>query len=170
VPRLLLRAHEGDYEPFAEAGIRSNQRLRDMLCFGMLMCVTGSEDIPRIDPASIPLRTGGTFLGDRRVRNQVAVSELWPRGRVPADYGEPVRSNVPVLLLSGSHDPVTPPCWGEAAARHLTNSLHLTVPGAHGVSGHPVDRIVRDFLATGSVLGLDTSGIEKMRLPRFELP
>jgi pimeloyl-ACP methyl ester carboxylesterase len=170
VPGLILKAHEGDFEPFAQAAVESNRRIRSILSFGMLMCVTGSEDIPRIDPDSIETLTKGTFLGDDRVRNQMAVAAIWPRGDVPAGYGEPVRSDVPVLLLSGTHDPVTPPRFGAAAAEHLSNSLHLVVPGAHGVGGGVIERIKRDFLARGSVEGLDTSGIEAMRLPSFELP
>jgi len=167
VPRLLLRAYGGDFEPFAYSGMMSNRRIRNMICFGMLMCVVGSEDIPRIDPESIPALTEGTFLGDGRVRRQMAVAAIWPDGNVPADYGEPVRSDVPVLLLSGTHDPVSPPRFAEEAARYLSSSLHLVVPGAHGVGGPVIDRIVRDFLASGSVRGLDTSGIEKLRMPPF---
>jgi len=169
VPGLLLEAYEGDFEPFAQVAVESNRRIRNILCFGMLMCVTGSEDIPRIDPDSIERLTRKTFLGDDRVRGQMAVAAIWPRGEVPAGYGEPVRSDVPVLLLSGTHDPVTPPRFGAEAARHLTNGLHLVVPGAHGVGGPVIERIMRDFLARGSARGLDTSGIEGMRLPPFVL-
>jgi len=170
VPRLVLQAYEGDYAPFAQTGMMSDRGIRGIIHFGMLMCVTGSEDIPRIDPASIPRLTRNTFLGDDRVRRQMAVAAIWPRGKVPADYGEPVRSSVPVLLLSGTHDPVTPPRFAAEAARHLENRLHLVVPGAHGVGGPVVERIKRDFLTRGTVKGLDTSGIETMRLAPLEMP
>ncbi len=170
VPYLLLRAAEGDFESFAQVGMESNRRIRGIIHFGMLMCVTGSEDIPRIDPDSIASLTKRTFLGDDRVRRQSAIAVFWPRGRVPAEYGEPVRSKVPVLVLSGTHDPVTPPRFGAEAARHLDNSLHLVVPGAHGVGGPVIDRIMGDLLETGSVKGLDTSGIETIRLPPFRMP
>ncbi|MFO1049837.1 MAG: alpha/beta hydrolase [Geminicoccaceae bacterium] len=46
-----------------------------------------------------------------------------------------MRSDVPTLFLAGSFDAVTPPSWARAAARHLTNSLVVTVPGVgHGVA------------------------------------
>jgi len=54
---------------------------------------------------------------------------------VPADYGDPISVDLPVLMFSGSQDPVIPPQWGEEAARHLPNSLHLTFPAAHRVAG-----------------------------------
>jgi len=170
VPYLLLRAADGDFEPFAQLGMESNRRIRGIINFGMLMCVTGSEDIPRIDPRSIPRLTGRTFLGDDRVRQQSAIAAFWPRGDVPPAYGEPVRSKAPVLVLSGTHDPVTPPRFGAEAAKHLDNSLHLVVPGAHGVGGPVIDRIMGDFLEKASVKGLDTSGLDTIRLPPLKMP
>jgi pimeloyl-ACP methyl ester carboxylesterase len=144
--------------------------LRNIVHFGMLMCVTGSEDIPRIESKEVPRLTRDTFLGDGRVRRQMAVADLWPRGNVSPSYGEPVKSKVPVLLLSGTHDPVTPPRFGAQAAKHLKNSLHLVVPGAHGVSGPVIARIIQEFLARGRVEGLETSGIDKIRLPPLKMP
>ena len=44
---------------------------------------------------------------------------MWPRGEIPADFLEPVSSNAPVLIFSGSMDPITPPKYGEEVARHL---------------------------------------------------
>ncbi len=170
VPLLLLRASEGDFRPFAIQAIESNRGLRGLLCMGMLMSVVGSEDIPRIDPDSIPELCEGTFLGDGRVRRQMAVAGIWTRGEVPPEYGLPVSVDVPVLLLSGTHDPVTPPLWGEEAARHLPASLHLVVPGAHGVGGPCIERIQREFLERGSVEGLDTSCVEDLRMAPLALP
>jgi hypothetical protein len=89
---------------------------------------------------------------------------------VPADYGEPVTADVPVLLWSGTHDPVTPPRWGAAAAEHLPRGLHLIVPGAHGVAGECVTRIEQEFLESGSIQNLDLSCIEDMRMPPLALP
>jgi pimeloyl-ACP methyl ester carboxylesterase len=170
VPLLIHRAFKGDYDAFATRGLMSNRAIRGQLAFGMLLCVTCSEDIPRIDPDDIPRLTEGTFLGDGRVRRQMAVCDVWPRGDVPADYGDPVRADVPVLLLSGKYDPVTPPHWGEEAARHLPASLHLVVPTTHSFGSPCIDRIMREFLDRGTVEGLDTSCVEHMRRPRFTLP
>ena len=61
---------------------------------------------------------------------------MWPRGEIPADFLEPVRSNAPVLIFSGNLDPVTPPSDGEDVARYLPNSRHIIIPeGGHGHSG-----------------------------------
>ncbi len=170
VPRLIMAAHEGNYKDVAIAGINQTAGLRNLLAFGMLMCVIGSEDIPRIDPAEVEEKCAGTFLGSARVRQQMEVAKVWPRGDVPADYGDPVDVDVPVLLFSGTIDPVTPPRFGDEAARHLPNSLHVVVPGAHGVGGPAVQRLEEQFLESASLEGSDTSAIEQMRLPPLELP
>ena len=55
----------------------------------------------------------------------------------PADpiENEPVVSDVPVLVVSGELDPITPPRWARAAAEHLNNSLFYVFPGfSHGVT------------------------------------
>ena len=65
---------------------------------------------------------------------------------------EPVESDVPVLLISGLFDPITPPDLAEEAAQHLTAATHIVSrTRGHGiwVWGYDscVDRIVADFLA-----------------------
>jgi pimeloyl-ACP methyl ester carboxylesterase len=103
------------------------------------------------------------------VRQQIAACDVWPRGEIPAEYGEPVSADVPVLLFSGTIDPVTGPRWGEEAASHLPRSLHLVVPGAHGVDGRCTNDISRRFLESGSLEALDTSCVANLRLPPFAL-
>jgi hypothetical protein len=76
---------------------------------------------------------------------------------------------VPALILSGDVDPVTPPPWGEAVARHLKNARHVAVPATgHGVVGTPCgQRLIEQFLEDGSAAGLDTSCIGDVRRPPF---
>jgi pimeloyl-ACP methyl ester carboxylesterase len=170
VPLLIHRAYEGDYEFFVDLGLRNNMAIVDALAFGMLLSVTCPEDLSRIDEAEIPELTDGTFLGDDRVRNQLAACSVWPARELPDGYGEPVSVDVPTLLLSGTIDPVTSPRWGAEAARHLPNSLHLVIPAAHGAGGPCISMIRNEFLEKGSVEGLDTSCVSEIRLPLFNLP
>lgn len=168
VPLFIHRAWEGNFGTAVQI-LGDSDGLGASLAMGMLLSVTCSEDIPRIDPATIPGLTDGTFLGDGRVRRQMAACELWPRGWVPEDYGAPVTVSVPTLLFSGTLDPVTGPRHGEEAASHLPHSLHVIVPAAHGVGGQCVASIARDFLARGSTAGVDTSCVDEMSLPSFVL-
>jgi len=170
VPYAIHRAHEGDFTVFAETAVRSVRGLHEAIAFGMLMCVTAAEDIARIDPETIDELTKDTIFGDDRVRQQMAIAAIWPKSDLPPDFGEPVSVDIPVLLFSGTHDPVTPPRWGEEAARHLPNSLHITIPAAHDAGGRCVESIQKQFLESADLENLDTRCVESMTLPPLVLP
>ncbi len=157
VPYLIHQAFLGDYEPFAATGIQSSRNIRRSLALGMLLSVTCGEDISRISDEEIVRFTQGTFLGDDRIRQQMAVCEFWPKSNIPDNFGDPVHVDVPILLLSGTMDPVTPPIWGTEAVSHLPNGLHLVVEGAHGVGGDCIRLIEKQFLESGSMENIDIS-------------
>jgi pimeloyl-ACP methyl ester carboxylesterase len=169
VPLLIHEAWRGNYDAVSQELLEANAGLASGLQMGMLLSVTCAEDVDRIAPADISAATEGTFLGDARVRQQVAACEVWPRSELAEDFGEPVSVDVPVLLFSGTLDPVTGPRWGEEAASHLPRSKHLVVPGAHGVNGPCIGDISRDFLESGTLDGLDTACVNEIRLPPFDL-
>ena len=85
---------------------------------------------------------------------------------------EPVESDLPVLLISGWFDPITPPSFAEEAARHLVASTHIVSrTRGHGiwVWGYDscVDRIVVDFLAEPGAV-LDTACASEDRPLRWQ--
>lgn len=168
-PWVIHEAHAGRFNLLAQDLVDTYAFFADRLAMGELLTVVCAEDVWRIDPADIPARTRGTFMGDTRVRQILAACEVWNTRPVPASYGEPVASAAPVLLWSGTLDPRNPPDWGEEAARHLEKSLHLVVPGAHVVFGECVDSISEAFLNKGSVKGLETQCIREIELPPFEV-
>jgi pimeloyl-ACP methyl ester carboxylesterase len=169
LPLLLHRAYGGDYLPFTLAALENNAGIRDALRFGLLMSVACGEDVHRITEEEIVRETRGTFLGDLRVRTQKAACDTWPRRPLPAGYTDPVRSDVPTLLVSGAYDPSTGPRWGDDAVRTLSNGLHMVLPGAHTADSGCLDRITLEFLDRASVQGLDTSCIAEMKLAPFVL-
>jgi pimeloyl-ACP methyl ester carboxylesterase len=169
VPWVIHEAHAGRFEALAQDLVDTNWFFADRLAIGELLTVTCAEDVSRIDPADVPAHTRNTFMGETRLRQILAACEVWNAEPVPESYGEPVVSTVPVLLWSGTLDPRNPPRWGEEASRHLEQSLHLVVPGAHIVSGDCVDRVSEAFLGQGSVKGLDTRCTHEIELPPFVL-
>jgi pimeloyl-ACP methyl ester carboxylesterase len=170
VPLLLWQAWKGDFKPFVISAIQRNRALSQSVAMGMLLSVTAAEDVVRIRPEEIEPLTRDTFLGDVRVRQQIRACRDWPKSQLAEDFGQPVRSNVPVLILSGEIDPVTPPRWGEICAQNFPNSLHIVAPAAHGVSGACITAIEKRFLEKASVEGLDVSCVKQMVLPPLELP
>ncbi|MEQ8765108.1 MAG: alpha/beta hydrolase [Planctomycetota bacterium] len=169
IPLLLHRGASGDLSPFVQFALQRNAALRSMLALGMLLSVTCPEDVARINPDEIEALTKDTFLGDGRVRQQIEACASWPSGSVGESYGQPVRSDVPVLILSGRCDPVTSPTFGEEAAKHLPSSRHVVVEGAHFVGGACIDDLIRQFLETADAKGLDVDCAKRVTLPAFEV-
>jgi pimeloyl-ACP methyl ester carboxylesterase len=170
LPLQIHRAFQGDLAPLVETSIRRRIGIDQALSMGMLFSVTCAEDLPWIDAAAAARETKGTYLGDYRIAQQKRACARWPRAAAPADVHTPVRSTVPVLLISGERDPVTPPEFGARVARSLPNSLHLILPhGSHGgIGASPcADGIARDFLDRAAVQGLDTACVAKLPAARF---
>lgn len=170
VPRLLHRAAAGDLQPFVDTAAQSNRGFRAALRFGNLLSITCTEDLSRILPEEIEPQTAGTYLGDSRVRQQLEACAIWPRGELDPKYGEPVRSDVPVFLLSGTMDPVTPPRFGAEVAKDLPRSVHVVAPGGHVPGGPCIDAMQKAFLKAASPDAVDQSCVKEMKLPPIEAP
>ena len=153
-----------------ELAVQRRAAMDHLLAWGMTFSVTCAEDVPYIDDATAARLAARTLLGDYRIREQKRVCTDWPRGTIPADEHELVRSPVPALLFSGERDPVTPPEFGDRVARGLPNSLHLVTPhGSHGVDGPCAEAIIRKFIASASVRELDTACMSAAPPTHFEL-
>lgn len=174
VPLFLHWAAQGNFHPLAEAALNYRRNLVGTGSNGMYLSITCAEDLPWIKPGEGERLAANTFLGDYRLRHQREACALWPRGTIPADYSEPTKSNVPVLILTGEWDPVTPPSNGDAVAKYLPNSLHIVVPhGAHGFGGlegvECLGKLNSDFIESGAVKGLDTACIKEIRRKGFRV-
>ncbi len=165
---MIHRAAAGNLAPIVQAAVDAQLALDGQLAMGLLLSVSCAEHIPYITDAMAASETAGTFLGDLRIREQQAACAQWVRGQVPEDVHTLVRSNVPVLLMSGNRDPVTPPSFAERVAKQLPNSLHVVFPEAsHGIAGECGSDLKTQFIERGSVQGLDTSCVtaRKANLP-----
>ena len=84
----------------------------------------------------------------------------------------PVRAGVPVLILSGTLDPVTPPENADTIAETLPDSLVVRVPrGGHspaGLSGLDcLNKLQADFISAASVRNIDTTCVSRITRPGF---
>jgi pimeloyl-ACP methyl ester carboxylesterase len=112
--------------------------ISENLAVGMHLSVIASRTIARVTREDLDV-LDASFFGARCVDDFVRACSFWPRGKLPADYYEPVTSDVPTLILSGGIDRPRPPRHGggEAVARTLKNARHLVAPHlGHGVSLH----------------------------------
>lgn len=155
---------EENYVPLVSAAFMVNAGLYD----GMFYAVTCTEDALLINPQEAARRGAESVFIDRTI-DFAAVCAEWPRGDVSAEFRAPVQSDVPVLILSGEADPITPPYHAEKAAESLSNDLHIIFPGmGHGnLASRCVANILRDFIQAGSLAGLDTSCAANIQPPPF---
>jgi len=159
LPLMLHGAAARDYAPLAAQYLLVERAYGANLAIGMHNSVVCAEDVPFFDPRRIDrAQLAATYLGTRQLDGLALVCSLWPRGPVDADLHAPLVSDVPALLLSGGDDPVTPPAYAAEAARGLSRSRSLVLPGfGHGQLTAPcMDRVLAQFLARGSADSLDT--------------
>ncbi len=169
VPLVLDRATQGDWRPLVAIHHGLGGGTEPNMSQGMFLSVVCAEDAPLISDEALTRESKDTWLGETMVRTMLKPCAFWPKGELPKGYREPVKSDVPVLLLSGELDPVTPPSWAEDAMRTLTNSRHVVLPGVgHGTSGIGCVRaMMADFVARGSVEGLESKCGESLKRPPF---
>jgi pimeloyl-ACP methyl ester carboxylesterase len=174
IPLIIHLAAQGNFVPLAQSALRYRLNLVAGGSNGMYLSITCAEDLPWIKADESERLAVNTFLGNYRFRQQREACALWPRADVESDYSQPVRSDVPVLILTGEWDPVTPPANGERVSKTLSNSLHVVVPhGAHGLDGlegmECIDRMIVSFIESGTTKTLDTSCVKNIRRKGFML-
>ncbi len=172
IPLIVHHAAQGDFDPFLKEVIPADRSEPDFIADGMYLSVTCAEDVPFIDQDEAARVNTGNPFGNYRVEQQTRACSLWPQGKIPDDYHQPVSSDAPVLIFSGYMDPVTPPERGEEVASHLPNSKHVVIAhGAHGVDGltnvECIDKVMLEFLAKGSARDLDASCVGGVLAPPF---
>ena len=119
------------------------------------------EDILPLTDEMVEEASRGTFMGDHLIAGYRRACDIWGADPLPDSFWEPVRSDLPVLIISGEMDPVTPPAYGEAVREHLPNSVHVVVPGGgHGPQNDCTRRLEARLLEEASVARLDTSCME----------
>lgn len=168
LPLLFHEMHGGAYARFAEIAYNFVRRLDGArIARGMHLSVTCSESFPFITDEEIRRESAGTFHGDYRVRQHARACESWPRGALPAGYLDAVKTEVPVLMLSGDLDPVTPP-WGAAAVlSDYTRGRQIRIRNGTHTAYDCTDRLTAAFIERGTADGLDASCVEQIERPPF---
>ena len=174
VPWMIHQAARDDWSPLLEA-LASDED--PPFASGLFLSVTCAEATARITPEEVDPAVADTFLGDYRVRQQRAACEEWPKAQLPEEHFAPVASDVPVLLLVGDLDHVTPPAWSYQVARGLARSRVIAMPhGGHlfwdwgpgSTAGACFDELALEFFARGDARQLDTRCAERVVPPPFK--
>jgi pimeloyl-ACP methyl ester carboxylesterase len=162
IPLLVHEAlSTGDLSRLASQAILVMTGLNEMLSKGMELSVMCSEDYPFIDFSA---DYSDSLIGNIFLEIIDLQCKVWPHNPAPEEFHQPVVSEVPVLLMSGERDPVTPPRYAAKTAETFPNSLNLVARGqAHSVMKNVCLRdITSEFIEKGSVENLDTACVEKI--------
>jgi len=167
---LPLLVHEalttGDLSRLASQAILVMSGLNEMIARGMELSVMCTEDHPFID---FEADYSDTLIGNIFLEAIQAQCQVWPREAPPQGFHEPVASEVPVLLMAGERDPVTPPHYAARVAEHFPNSVTLVARGqSHSVMRNVcLQQVATRFIAQGSIEALDTSCVENIKPAPF---
>jgi pimeloyl-ACP methyl ester carboxylesterase len=170
LPGIIHRLADGDASILASSNERAGFNYFD----GVYLTITCSESLPWFDQSRATAAARRTTFGDYRIVRQREACENWPRAQVKRSFFAPIHSSVPVLLVSGGRDPVTPARWAEQAARSFAISRHVIIPWA----GHIVDGLsgldtcfdpqVLRFLETRDPKAVDERCFSEMMPPPFK--
>ena len=133
---------------------------------GMQWSVICAEDADRY----VESPAGDRILGPEGARMFFAACPAWNVGTRPKDFTAPLSTDVPVLLLSGEFDPVTPPRYAEQVLKHLPNGRHIVAKGqGHGTLGAGcMPRLLAQFMDTANAKTLDAACLDTLApVPAF---
>ena len=161
LPLELNEAAQGRYESLMALSKLLSDTIGEQIMHGMQLSVICTEDAGELkaDPAD-----ASSLLGVAMVEALKAQCEVWPHGQRPADFRQPLKGPLPVLILSGEFDPVTPPRYGDEVARGLPNARHLKIRG----QGHNVlpigcvPKLFARFVDTADAKALDVHCLDKI--------
>jgi len=171
LPHAIERAGQGEWGPLAALAAGLGGPAMEGFATGMHYAVVCNEDAPRISSADRE-RALATRFGTAVLRTYDAACAALPSRAVPAEFYEIAARPVPVLILSGGRDPVTPPAQGEAVAQRLGQALHLVAPElGHGVSGQGcAPELIERFIKQASFEGLSGECLARLPAPLFFSP
>ena len=169
IPLMIHQAAEGNFTILVSQYLQLFRSLDASVDVGMYYSVWCYEDLPHL-PVSGEL---GEYYFDPDLDVSRSICERWPVINHAIDIPNTTNTDVPMLLISGEADPVTPPANGDLVAHGFSNSLHLVLPGM----GHNnfytgcMRSIVRDFIDQASAANLETGCLQNIApLPFFLSP
>ncbi|WP_233998641.1 alpha/beta fold hydrolase [Microbulbifer pacificus] len=126
LPFAVDQASRGNYTPLSGI-VGLFAEMEGAMSMGLTFSVACAEEMNRISAQDISSDAAGTFIGDGFIRVFTEGCKVWP---VPEQrYEVPLPRHHPVLLISGSADPITPPKYAEEKLAYLENPQHLIVQG-----------------------------------------
>ncbi|HZD58540.1 MAG TPA: alpha/beta hydrolase, partial [Anaerolineales bacterium] len=138
MPQMIFDVRRGDYTILRE---RLGLYFDASTALGMQMAVQCGEEIPFSTPKDAIVAAQGVRpelanFFPASVQPLFTACQNWVSAPLDPRENQAVASDLPVLVLAGEYDPITPPDWGRMAAKTLPNAYFYEFPD----SGHWVTR------------------------------
>jgi pimeloyl-ACP methyl ester carboxylesterase len=161
LPLVLHEAQQGNYAPLLGQKTLLANDLGDQITSGEELSVICAEDVDLLAPRPAD---ADTLMGNDVITRAQEGCRIWPHGTRPADFHAPWVSALPVLVLDGQLDPVTPPTYGREIVRALSHARSLLAPGqGHGVIGAGcMPRLVQRFVETLDPARLNADCLQRL--------
>ncbi|MCL2310114.1 MAG: alpha/beta hydrolase [Proteobacteria bacterium] len=130
LPQVLTAALNNDFAPLLALAQSFSSTLEGQMNPALYYAITCGEDASRVsNEERATLQVDLPRVG-ALAQQSFAACARWPIATLSNDWGTPVvNDNVPVLLLSGALDPVTPPAYAAEVAQTLTKHRRITANG-----------------------------------------
>ena len=165
IPLLIDEAVNGNFAPLAAQFLMISAGMAEQLSVGMHNAVVCTEDFPYFAGEAVSrVALAATYIGPVQLDALEAICSVWPKGVLDVDFKTPVATDIPVLLLSGEADPITPPAYADLAAVDLGNALHLTGKRqGHGQAPQGcMPQVIGRFVESASFEGLQTDCLNRL--------
>ncbi len=165
LPFAVHQASRGNYAPLSGIfGLFA--RTESAMSMGLTFSVACAEELNRISADDIASDSADTFIGDSFIRTFVEGCKVWPVPEQP--YEKPQVREHPVLLISGSADPITPPDYAENDLDYLPHRQHLVVDGGGHINSTRgcVPNLILQFLDQPDT-ALDDRCLAEIERPPF---
>ncbi len=166
LPLVLDEAAQQRYAPLMSLARMAGRQVGGQINRGMQWSVICAEDADRY----VAPEHSDRLLGPEVAQMFFAACQAWNAGERPQDFNLPLASELPVLLLSGELDPVTPPRYAEQVLKGLPNGRHLVAKGqGHGTLGVGcMPKLLGQYLENADAKGLDASCLDTLEnVPAF---
>lgn len=172
MPLLVHEAGDGNYAPLASQFTMTTLAMADQLSLGMHNAVMCAEDVPFYDRITIDYAgLEASYMGALQLESLRTMCSVWPAGPVDAEFKAPLATELPVLLLSGDADPITPPAYAELARVDMKNFRHLVGKDqGHGqIAVGCMRGLVATFVETADPTAIDDECLQRSFVMPFFL-
>lgn len=158
VPIILEDAYRGNYVPLGVMVNAITFDLLEILDTGANLSYACAEQLPFITEAMVARTSANSFQGDTRVRAEQAACRIWNVRPVPKSEDAIVRTNLPILMVSGSNDPTSPAIYAQEELAFLPDARLILQRGeGHGATTPCTNNLIVQFVLDGSAKGLPTN-------------